>query len=207
MTTILLIRHALNDFVSQRKLAGWLPDIHLNEEGRAQANALAASLSKLKLTGLYASPLERALETAAPIGESQGLEVIERPGLGEVRYGSWQGRTLKSLRKLKSWAVIQNTPSLASFPDGESFPEAQARVVAELEALREEHSSKNDVIACVSHSDIIKLAIAHYLGLPLDLFQRLTVSPASVSALSVGKKHSRLLALNDSHAARSLSAE
>lgn len=207
MTTILLIRHALNDYVSQKKLAGWLPDIHLNEQGRSQAGALADSLSEFKLTGVYASPLERAVETAAPIAEQQGLEVVERPGLGEVRYGRWQGRTLKSLRKLKYWSVIQNTPSLAGFPEGESFPEAQARVVAELEALRAQHSSKNDMIACVSHSDIIKLAVAHYLGLPLDLFQRLTVSPASVSVLSVGKKHSRLAVLNDTHAARSTATE
>lgn len=206
MTTILLIRHALNDYVSQKKLAGWLPGIHLNEKGRAQAEALAASLGEFKVTGLYASPLERAVETAAPIGERQGLEVVERPGLGEVRYGRWQGRTLKSLRKLKSWSIIQHTPSLASFPEGESFPQAQARIVAELEVLRKQHSSKNDVIACVSHSDIIKLAIAHFLGLPLDLFQRLTVSPASVSMLSVGKAHSRLVVLNDTHAARSASS-
>lgn len=200
MTTLLLIRHGLNDFVRKGKLAGWLPDIHLNEKGQAQAQALAELLSNHKLEAVYSSPLERTMETAWPIARAQGRDVIPRPGLGEVKYGRWQGRTLKSLRKLKSWAVIQDQPSLARFPEGESFPEAQARIVAELEDLRQRHRSRKSIIACVSHSDIIKLAVAHYLGLPLDLFQRLTVSPASVTSLSIGKRHVRLLNLNDRRA-------
>lgn len=189
------------------KLAGWLPEVHLNDKGRQQASALAQSLKAFKLTAVYSSPLERTLETARPIAEAQGLKVVRRPGLGEVRYGKWQGRTLKSLRKLKYWSVIQTTPSLARFPEGESFPEAQARIVAELESLRDEHSGKKDVIACVSHSDMIKLAIAHYLGLPLDLFQRLVVQPASVNVLVVGKAHVQLVRLNDLHFSRPTQAQ
>lgn len=202
MTTILLIRHGQNDFVGTGKLAGHLPDVHLNEKGAAQAEALAANLKDMKLKAVCSSPLDRTMETAEPIARAQGLKVQPRPGLGEVDFGRWQGRTLKSLQKLKYWSVIQNTPSLARFPEGESFPEAQARIVAEIEALRLEHGSKKDVIACVSHSDMIKLAVAHYLGLPLDLFQKLVVQPASVSILSVGKKHIRLARLNDTHLCR-----
>jgi probable phosphoglycerate mutase len=117
--------------------------------------------------------------------------------------GRWQGQSLKALRRRRLWPVIQHAPSLARFPDGESFPEAQARVVAELEALRGEHGRPKAAIACVSHSDVIKLAIAHYVGLPLDLFQRLTVEPASISVLWVADSRVRLLRLNDTHAAAS----
>ncbi len=207
MTTILLIRHGHNDYVGGKKLAGWLPDVHLNEQGIAQARALADSLADIKLEAVYASPLERTMETAEPIAASQGLVVEARAGLGEVRYGRWQGRTLKSLQKLKYWSVIQQTPSLARFPEGESFAEAQARIVSELDALLSVHRGKKKIFACVSHSDMIKLAIAHYLGLPLDLFQRLVVEPASISALVVGKKHLRLVRLNDTSAAGSASAQ
>ena len=181
------------------KLAGWLPDVHLNDKGRQQAEALAENLKKFKLKAVYSSPLDRTVETAQPIAQTQNLKVIQRAGLGEVKYGKWQGRTLKSLRKLKAWSIIQHTPSLARFPNGESFPEAQARIVAELESLRQEYSGKKDIIACVSHSDMVKLAIAHYVGLPLDLFQRLVVQPASVSVLVVTKSHIQLARLNDTH--------
>ncbi|MFP3854373.1 MAG: histidine phosphatase family protein [Anaerolineales bacterium] len=202
MTTVLLIRHGLNDFVDTGKLAGHLPDVHLNDKGKAQAAALAANLKDMKLKAVYSSPLDRTMETAEPIAEAQGLKIQPKLGLGEVDVGRWQGRTLKSLQKLKYWSVIQNTPSLARFPEGESFPEAQARIVLEIEALRQEHSGKKDAIVCVSHSDMIKLAVAHYLGLPLDLFQKLVVQPASVSILSVGKNHIRLVRLNDTHLSR-----
>lgn len=206
MTTILFIRHGQNDFVGSGKLAGWLPDVHLNDVGRTQAQALADGLAELKLDAVYASPLERTMETAEPIARTQGLQVQPRNGLGEIRYGRWQGRSLKSLRKLKAWGRIQLQPSLARFPDGESFAEAQARIVAEVEDLRRKNRGKK-IIACVSHADMIKLAVAHYLGLPLDLFQRLIVEPASVSALSVGKNHIHLIRLNDTRWARPAGAK
>jgi probable phosphoglycerate mutase len=204
MTTILLIRHGMNEFVGKGKLAGWLPGIHLNEKGRAQAEALANLLKPVKLRAIYSSPLERALETAQPIAAAQGLDVKLREGLGEIRYGRWQGQSLKALRRRKLWPVIQGIPSLARFPEGESFPEAQARVVAELEVLRGLHKRKKDVIACVFHSDPIKLAVAHYIGMPLDLFQRLTIDPASINVLHIGKHHTNLIRLNDTRATTSI---
>lgn len=200
MTTILLIRHGENTFVGKGKLAGWLPGVHLNKRGKSQAEALAQILEPIRLRAVYASPLERAVETAAPLAAAKGLEVIIREGLGEVRYGRWQGRSLKALRKRKLWPVVQVTPSLARFPDGESFTETQARIVAELEVLRATHNSPKSIIACVFHSDPIKLAVAHYIGLPLDLFQRLTVEPASISVLNVDERYTRLISLNDTRA-------
>ena len=202
MTTLFLVRHAVNDFIGKGKLAGWLPGIHLNQKGVAQAQALAELLQPAKLRAVYSSPLERTLETAEPIAASHGLKVIPRPGLGEVKYGRWQGQSLKALRRRKLWPMVQRAPSLARFPEGESIPEAQARIVAELEAYRAEHKSPKAAVVCVSHADMIKLAIAHYIGLPLDLYQRLVIDPASISILAVGDGHVRLLTLNDGRAAR-----
>jgi probable phosphoglycerate mutase len=201
MTIIYLIRHAENDFLGKR-LAGWQPGVHLNTRGVAQAEALANGLSNTRFQAIYASPLERTMETAKPIAQRLGLEAVPRPGLGEVHYGRWQGKTLKVLRRRKLWPIVQHSPSLAMFPEGESFNETQARVVTELETLRVKHKNPKSRIICVSHSDTIKLAIAHYLGLHLDLFQRLIVEPASISILSIGQIHSRLIRLNDTCASQ-----
>jgi len=202
MTLLYLIRHGETDFIGKR-LAGWLPGIHLNSRGRAQAEALVELLSGVRFAALYASPLERARETAEPLGRALGLAVELRPGLGEVRPGRWQGQPLGSLRRRKLWSVVHNAPSLARFPEGESFVESQARVVEDLEELRAIHPKRT--IACVSHADVIKLAIAHYLGLPLDMFHRLSVAPASVSVLSVADGYARLVRLNDTRATEQVS--
>lgn len=204
MTLLYLIRHGETDFIGKR-LAGWLPGVHLNPRGRAQAEALAQLLSGIRFAALYASPLERSMETAEPLSRMLGLAVEPRPSLGEVRPGRWQGQPLQSLRRRKLWSVVQNAPSLARFPEGESFVEIQARVVGELEELRAMHRKKT--IACVSHADVIKLAIAHYLGLPLDMFHRLSVAPASISILSVVDGYARLVRLNDTRATEQASHE
>ena len=144
------------------------------------------------------------METAEPLARLKELEIVARPGLGEIRPGRWQGHSLKSLRRRKLWPVIQLTPSLARFPEGESFAEVQARVAAELDDLRRRHPKES--VACVSHADVIKLAVAHFLGLPLDLFQRLSVSPASISVLTISDNHTRLLRLNDTRSAEQAAA-
>lgn len=202
MTLIYLIRHGENEYVEKGKLAGWLPEIHLNDRGIVQAEALVKVFSNRKLNAIYSSPLERTLETAKPLAESMDLKVIKTERLGEIGYGRWQGQSLKALRRRKLWPIIQNTPSLARFPEGESFVEAQARVVSKIEDLRSKHKRKKSAIACVTHADVIKLIVAHYIGLPLDLYQRLTVLPGSVSTLHLGPSI-RLLALNDTTATRS----
>jgi probable phosphomutase (TIGR03848 family) len=207
MTSIYLIRHGENDFVGKGKLAGWLPGVRLNENGRKQADVVAELFEKVKLNAIYASPLERTMETAQPLADAQKLKITRAPGIGEIQFGTWQGKSLKALRKRKLWPVVQATPSLARFPEGESFTEAQARAVAEIESLRSRHRGKKDAIACVSHSDVIKLIVAHYLGLPLDLFQRLHIAPASITALWVDDSHSRLLYLNDMRASRAAKSE
>jgi len=204
MMNLLLLRHALNDWVGER-LAGWTPGVHLNEEGTSQAFDLARRLDGSPLTAIYCSPLERTLETAQPLAEAQGLEVQVREALGETRYGDWTGRALKELREEKLWPVVQVYPGGARFPGGESLREVQARMVAELDAIRDAHPGQT--VAVVSHSDPIKLAVAHYTGLPLDLFQRLTISPASVTAFAFSHFGPRLICLNHTGALPSFKIE
>ena len=195
MPVILLIRHAENDFVKSSRLAGRLPGVHLNEKGFAHAKELAEKLSKVAIIAIYSSPLERAMETSEPIGKVLGLKVIPRPGLLETDYGEWQGKSLKVLQRRKLWRVVREKPSQMRFPGGESLFEAQLRICQELESLTKQYGNK-EIIACVTHSDPIRLAVAHYLGMPLDLFQRLWVSPCSISSLHMSTMGNQLLSLN-----------
>jgi probable phosphomutase (TIGR03848 family) len=195
MPVILLIRHGENDYVKKARMAGRLPGVHLNDTGKAQAQALADKLASAPIKAIYSSPLERAMETAQPLASALSQEINIRPGLLETDIGEWAGQTLKSLRRLKVWRTVQNAPSLFRFPDGESFAETQHRVCRELEMICAGLEPK-DLVACISHADPIKLAVAYYIGLPLDNFQRLAVSPASVTALHIGEASSHLLNLN-----------
>jgi probable phosphoglycerate mutase len=197
MPVFLLIRHAENDFVKKGRLAGRLPGVHLNERGRQQAARLAQTLAEAPISAIYSSPLERSMQTAAPLAEALGLPVLPRPGLMEVDFGDWENKTLKSLRRRKLWKIVQSAPSLMRFPSGETFAEAQLRIALDLQALSAEYTPQ-DLIACVSHGDAIKLAVAYFIGLPLDFFQRLHIAPASITALLLTENSSRLLTLNTS---------
>ncbi|MFN2305041.1 MAG: MSMEG_4193 family putative phosphomutase [Anaerolineales bacterium] len=195
MTMILLIRHGENDYVKLGRLAGRLPGVDLNQTGLIQAKMLADKLASAPIKAIYTSPLERAMQTAQPLAEANQKEMVVRESLLEIDYGDWQGRTLKSLRRNKLWKVVQTQPSRARFPGGESFAEAQQRICHEVENLANTHDEK-DLLLCFSHADMIKLALAYYMGIPLDLFQRLVVSPCSISTLYIGKHGVRLIALN-----------
>lgn len=195
MPFFLLIRHGENDFVKKAKMAGRLPGVHLNEKGRAQAQALAERLKAAPVKAIYCSPMERAQETAAPIATALGLEIITRDGLIETNIGEWAGQSWKSLRRLKIWRVVQQAPSLFRFPGGESFAEAQQRICGELLAIAAAHEPK-DLLVCVTHADPIKLAAAYFIGMPLDNFQRLGVSTASITGLHIGETGSQLVTLN-----------
>jgi probable phosphomutase (TIGR03848 family) len=193
-TTLLLVRHALNDWVGD-KLAGWTPNVHLNDKGRAQAQALAERLADRPIAAVYSSPLERAVETAQIVAAPHRIEVQIREGVGEVRYGEWTGQTLKELAKEDAWSVVQFYPSQARFPGGEAIREMQARAVAELDTIVAAHPS--ETVLVVSHADVLKAVLAHYAGLHLDLFQRLVVSPASLSVVAFTPMGPRLICLND----------
>jgi probable phosphoglycerate mutase len=195
MPTLLLIRHGENDYFKEGRLPGRLTGIHLNARGIQQAEHLGQMLAAAPIAAVYASPLDRTMETAAPIARAKGLAVIPRDGLIELDCGDWAGETLKSLRRLKLWRTAQQRPSMMHFPGGETFAAAQQRIVGELDTLCRQNRPR-DLIVCVSHSDPLKLAIAYHTCLPLDLFQRLTIAPASVSTLHMGEGHAQLINLN-----------
>lgn len=196
MTQILLIRHAVNDYVKSGRLAGWTPGVHLNEEGKAQAEALGRRLADFPLHALYSSPLERTLETAEAIQQHHPHLVIKHiPELGEVRYGDWEGKTIASLHGRKMWHMVQHYPSRAYFPNGETMRGVQTRAINAIEALAAAHP--RETIAIVTHADIIKMALAYYLGMHLDNFQRIVVSPASINTLMLGYGRPYVGAMND----------
>ena len=186
MTTVLLIRHGENNTIGKR-LMGRLPGVHLNEKGKQQAEQLAQLLGGAPIKAVYSSPLERAMETAEPLARALNLPVQAAPGIVELDCGSWQGKTLKQLGRLKMWKVVQEKPSVFRFPGGESFVEAQERAAAEVERIAAAHEEK-DLVTLFSHGDIIRLLVAHFLGVPLDLFQRVSANPASISVIHIDKK-------------------
>ncbi|MCZ2127168.1 MAG: histidine phosphatase family protein [Anaerolineales bacterium] len=196
MTLLLLIRHGENEFVKTGKLVGRLPDVHLNSKGQNQASALGEALRNVPLKALYVSPLERALETAAPIAQARNLSVIEEPNLMDTDIGDWQGKSWRRLALKKEWKIVQEAPSRFRFPNGESFPECQTRIVGALERMIQKHKKPQEIVAAVFHADPIKLAVAHFLGMPLDRFQRLGCDTGSLTALYVGETAAQLVRLN-----------
>jgi probable phosphoglycerate mutase len=194
MTTLILIRHGHTDW-ADKKLAGWLPDVHLNEAGKKQAEELPQRLAALEIAAIYSSPLERTIETAQPLAKARGLRIHRATDLGEVKFGDWQGQTLKVLSNKKEWRIVQVAPSTFQFPNGESFRETQSRAVGAIEKIRAGHAK--DTVVAFSHGDVIKLIVAYYSGIALDNFQRLAVSPASISVIELGPFGARLGRLND----------
>lgn len=181
-TLVLLVRHGQTP-TTGAKLPGRAPGLHLAESGQKQAAAVARRLKKLdrEIAAIYASPMERTQETAAPIGKAFKQEVQIEPGLIECDFGEWTGANLADLRKLPEWKTVQRYPSGFRFPGGESFSEMQVRMTSAIDRLRRRHPG--EAIVCVSHADTIKAAVADALGTHLDLFQRIVVSPCSVTAL------------------------
>jgi len=181
-TTVLLVRHGQTP-TTGKVLPGRAKGLHLADEGLRQAQIAADRIAELKrVDAVYSSPLERAKETAAPISKARGLRTRIDRGLFECDFGDWTGAELKQLMKLPEWQTVQRAPSTFRFPNGESFTEMQTRMVSALDRLRAAHPG--GTIVCVSHADTIKAAVAHAMGTHIDLFQRIVVSPASVTAIS-----------------------
>jgi len=193
-TTVLLVRHGQTP-TTGKVLPGRAKGLHLADAGREQAERAAARIAELKrVDAVYSSPLERARETAAPIARARDLRTKTVRGLLECDFGEWTGAELTNLMKLPEWQTVQRAPSTFRFPGGESFTEMQTRMVSCLDALRAEHAG--GTIVCVSHADTIKAAVAHAVGTHLDLFQRIVVSPASVTAITWTATGPIVLAVN-----------
>lgn len=191
---LLLVRHG-NTALTGSTLTGRLPGVHLSEEGIRQAKGVAGRLSGLPVKAVYASPLERCQETAEPIAAGHRLAIRTLDAVAEVDYGSWAGRTYKQLNRLKGWQELHASPADFRFPGGESIREAQTRGMAAVHDLAAKHGKQAVVV--VSHADIIRLIVAGSLGMGLDLYQRVIVGVASVSAVLFGDRVPRLIRLSD----------
>lgn len=195
-TTVLLVRHGQTPTTGD-VLPGRAKGLHLSDKGREQAEAAAARLTATGLTtaaALYASPLERTRETAAPIAKALGLKVTPEKGLLECDFGDWTGGKLKALSKLPEWRTVQRYPSGFRFPNGESFTEMQSRITGTVARLCAAHPG--ETIVCVSHADPIKAAVADALGTHLDLFQRIVISPCSITTIVYGASGPTVLGVN-----------
>jgi probable phosphoglycerate mutase len=181
-TLLLLVRHGQTPSTG-KVLPGRARGLHLADAGREQAERVAKRIAELpRVDAIYASPLERTRETAAPIGAALGHKVQIDRGLLECDFGEWTGAELKALMRLPEWRAVQQAPSTFTFPGGESFTAMQGRIVGALDRIRARHPG--GVVVCVSHADTIKAAVAHALGTHLDLFQRIVISTCSVSAIA-----------------------
>lgn len=171
---LLLIRHAHHDYIG-KAIAGWLPGVSLSEFGRRQAAALPKRLDRAQISAIYSSPLERALETAAPLAAALGLEVEIRDGLREMNFGEFTGQTMVELDRTPVWHRFNLSRSNTRAPGGELMLETQARMVAELERIR--YENHGGVAAVFSHGEAIRAAVMHYAGIPLDLYERIEIYP------------------------------
>ena len=193
-SVVLLVRHGLTATTGV-KLPGRARGLHLSDEGRRQAECAAARIAKIaKVVAIYSSPLERARETAQIIAKARNMAVRIERGLLELDIGRWTGMALKDAAGKAEWKAVQQHPSGFRFPDGESFTEMQARVTGAIARIVARHPGK--VLVAVSHADPIKAATAHALGTPLDLFQRIMIGTASITALAYSASGSAALTVN-----------
>jgi probable phosphoglycerate mutase len=193
-TLVLLVRHGQTP-TTGKLLPGRAPGLHLADIGVDQAKKAADRIAELKtIDAIYASPLERARETAAPIAAARGMKVQIDKGLLECDFGDWTGAELKNLMKLPEWNTVQRAPSTFRFPNGESFTEMQTRMVSAVDRLRAKH--QGGTIVCVSHADPIKALVAHAMGTHIDLFQRIVISTCSITAIAYGMGAPVVLTVN-----------
>ncbi|MBA1154760.1 histidine phosphatase family protein [Microvirga mediterraneensis] len=193
-TTFFLVRHAAHDWVGT-VLCGRMPGVHLGAAGKAQAERLAQRFLNERVDAIYTSPLERASETAQPIASrlERSLQICD--AISEVEFGRWTGMSFESLSRDPLWSSWNASRSTNRAPDGETMLEAQGRIVGAMEQMRNRYAGR--ALILVSHSDVIKAAILHYLGMPVDAYDRIEVEPASISTLVVGDWGSKLLRLNE----------
>jgi len=194
MTVFYLIRHGSCDGLGA-VIWGRTPGIFLNDEGKAQAQQLAEHFSEMKLDAIYSSPLERARQTAEAIACTAQLEVQEAPAFNEIDFGELSGKSFEVLAHDERWQRFHTQRSITRIPGGELFIEAQARAICELELLCAHHPDAR--VAIVSHSDLIKCVVGYVAGIPIDLLQRIEISPCSVSTIAIDEHEARLLGVNN----------
>jgi probable phosphomutase (TIGR03848 family) len=201
MPTLILVRHGRSTANTDGVLAGRTPGVALDERGAAQAATLPARLTGIPLAGVVTSPLQRCQETVRPLLDARpGLPAHTDDRIGECHYGDWSGRKLAELRDEPLMEVVQAHPSAAAFPGGESMRAMQhraAEAVRDWNARVERDHGPDAVYVMCSHGDIIKSLVADALGLHLDLFQRISVEPCSITAIRYTRLRPFLVRLGD----------
>ena len=194
MTTFFLIRHASCNGLG-RTLWGRTPGVCLNDKGKLQAQRLAKRFSGITLRAIYSSPLERAVETAETIARTMDLEVIKSPAFEEINFGDWTGKSFETLSSDEGWRRFNTYRSATRIPGGESILEVQNRTVRELNELASQHGRAS--VAIVSHADVIKAAVGFFAATPIDLLDRIEISPCSISVVAIDRDVARLLTINN----------
>jgi len=193
MTTFLLIRHGDTDAIGS-VMAGWAPGWHLNPRGRQRAEKLAERLAGVAIRAVYASPLERAIETAEAVAKPHGIEPRPDPELGEFHAGEWEGLAIDDLDRQEEWRRFNHFRGGTRAPGGELMIETQARMIRRAQALRQEH--EGETIGIVSHGDPLRAVVAFYMGIPIDMLLRFEISPASVSIVELSEWGARVICVN-----------
>lgn len=193
MTTFLLLRHASHDWLA-RGLAGRLPGVSLNAQGRAEADALPDQLEKVRIDAIYSSPQPRTRQTAAPLAARRSLAVRIEPALDEVDLGQWMGMTFDQVSAEPLWEAWVRRRSTVTPPGGEPFRAVQERALAAVERLRGQHADQS--VLLVSHGDVIKSVLAFHLGISLDGLEGFDIAPASLSVIDLGDGWSKVRLLN-----------
>jgi probable phosphoglycerate mutase len=191
MARFLFIRHGAHDLLFDR-IAGRQAGVHINEAGCKQAEQLATRLSRLPIDAIYSGPLERARETAEPVCRALNLPLQIADEFTEIDPGEWVNRTFTELREVSGWSDFNTFRSCTAAPGGESMLEVQLRVMRKLRELRAEHQ----FVAIFSHGDVIRAIVTLVLGMPLDLFLRIEIDPASLTLLEFRENFARVLFLN-----------
>jgi probable phosphomutase (TIGR03848 family) len=195
MALVFLVRHGLTAQTGHR-LYGRTPGVALDRRGLAQADELVSRFEGVRLTAIYSSPLERCMQTVAPLARARRLTVRADDALIEMDAGDWTGRTLAQVRRTAAWRTVQRTPSAFAFPGGgEAFPDAQARMIAAIDRIARRHRRGSVVVA--SHGDMVRIALAHYAAAPLDEFQRIVIDTAAVSVVLLGGDRPHVALVND----------
>ena len=189
-----LVRHGSNDYLAKALLAGRSPNVHLNEQGRAEAERLANALANAGVQRIFSSPLERAIQTAEPTARRLGLEIEITREILEIDFGDWTGKAIRDLDRDPAWKNFNSYRSGTRIPNGETMLEAQGRMIGFVEKLRREDAAQT--VALFSHGDPIKSVFAYYLGIPLDLFTRIEISPGSYSILRLESWGPQVVAIN-----------
>ena len=191
---VYLVRHGTNDYLAKDLLAGRLPNVHLNDEGRAEAERLSTTLASAGIQRMFSSPLERAVQTAEPTAKRLNLQIEIAPEILEINFGDWTGKAIRDLDRDPAWKNFNLYRSGTRIPNGETMLEAQTRMIAFLDKLHRENA--NQTVALFTHGDPIKAVFAYYLGIPLDLFTRIEITPGSYSILRLEPWGPQILAIN-----------